>query len=177
MNVFHIWKIWEIFLHLFLKILPYFHTFYMPLWFCSWYALYLEWFLSLLGFPNFELSSNTKDSGLKSPTLQGWIRTFQTPGYVSNIVLTSLYYNCLLISFTPWHVRILQGKDSIVYLWELRAYFRVWHIASTLEICLVYGWMNGLQTRHPHFGNKVFVGQNPTHLFFTISACLSQRRQ
>ena len=76
MNVFHIWKIWEIFLHLFLKILPYFHTFCMPLWFCSWYALYLEWFLSLLGFPNFELSSNTKDSVLKSPTLQGWIRNF-----------------------------------------------------------------------------------------------------
>jgi len=62
-------------------------------------------------------------------------------------------------------------------LWELRAHFRVWHIARTLEIYLMYGWMNGLQTRHPHLGDKVFVGQNPTHLFFTTSACLSQRRQ
>ena len=63
------------------------------------------------------------------------------------------------------------------HLWELRAHFRVWHIARTLEIYLMYGWMNGLQTRHPHLGDKVFVGQNPTHLFFTTSACLSQRRQ
>lgn len=30
--------------------------------------------------------------------------------------------------------------------------------------------MNDLQTRHTHLGDKVFVGQNPTHLFFTTSA-------
>lgn len=34
------------------------------------------------------------------------------------------------------------------------------------------GWINGLQTKHPHFGDKIFVGQNiPTSFSQPLLVC------